>query len=244
MKRFEGKVVIITGAGRGIGKAVAQKLAKEGAIVIVVDIDEENAQTVSKSINSDGNFSMAIRCDVASFKETENMVERVIERFGRIDILVNNAGITRDAMINKMSPEQWQAVIDVNLTGMFNVTRNVVPYMRDRLYGRIVNVSSMGAYGSIGQANYAAAKMGVVGLTYTLAKELGRKNITVNAVLPEVTDTEMIKTIPEEVLRSIIESIPLQRLATPEEQANAICFLASDEASFISGAVLKVSGGT
>jgi 3-oxoacyl-[acyl-carrier protein] reductase len=237
-------VAIITGAGRGIGKAVAQKFAKEGAKVIVVDIDEENAQTVSKSIDPGGNLSMAIRCDVASFKETKNMVERVIERFGRIDILVNNAGITRDAMFHKMSPEQWQAVIDVNLTGMFNVTRNVVPYMRDQVYGRIVNVSSMGAYGSIGQANYAAAKMGVVGLTYTLAKELGRKNITVNAVLPEVTETEMIKTIPEEVLRNIIESIPLQRVATPEEQANAICFLASDEASYISGAALKVSGGT
>lgn len=243
MKRFNGKVAIVTGGARGIGEAVVRKLAAGGGRLAILDIDAGLADAVARSADASGERCIAFACDVAMYDETSNAVGRVVDRFGKIDILVNNAGITRDAMFHKMNPEQWRQVIDVNLTGMFNVTRNVAPLMRERGSGRIVNVSSMGAYGSIGQANYSAAKMGVLGFTFTLAKELGGKNVTVNAVLPEITETDMIKTIPEKVLNSMLDEIPLQRAASPEEVASVICFLVSDEASYVSGAAIKISGG-
>lgn len=243
MNRFDGKVALVTGGGRGIGEAVVRRLAEGGGKLAILDIDAGLADAVASSVDPGGERCVGYACDVAASDEASNAVGRVVDRFGKIDILVNNAGITRDAMFHKMTPEQWQEVIDVNLTGMFNITRNVAPLMRDQGYGRIVNVSSMGAFGSIGQANYSAAKMGVLGFTYTLARELGRKNVTVNAVLPEITETDMIKTIPEDVLSSMVASIPLQRAASPEEVASVICFLASDEASYVSGAAIKVSGG-
>jgi 3-oxoacyl-[acyl-carrier protein] reductase len=243
VQSFNGRVAIVTGGGRGIGEAVVRRLAEGGGKLAILDIDAGLANAVASSVDPSAEGCIGFPCDVAVYDEAFKAVGHVVDRFGKIDILVNNAGITRDAMFHKMTPEQWQEVIDVNLTGMFNITRNVAPLMRDQGYGRIVNISSMGAYGSIGQANYSAAKMGVLGFTYTLARELGRKNVTVNAVLPEITETDMIKTIPEDVLSSLVASIPLQRAASPEEVANVICFLASDEASYVSGAAIKVSGG-
>lgn len=244
MNRLNGKVALVTGAGRGIGEATARKLAAEGAKVAVVDIDETSARRVASSIDPSGHNSLGLACDISDYAAVMQMVEQVMAKFGHIDILVNNAGITSDSLFHKMSLEQWQRVIDVNLTGTFNVCRAVVPYMQKQQSGRIVNVSSVSAYGNPGQANYAASKAGIIGLTKSLAKELGRYNITVNTIEPGLTATDMIKTIPGHILEEKVKKIPLGRPGQPEDQANVICFLASDEASFITGVELQVCGGS
>jgi 3-oxoacyl-[acyl-carrier protein] reductase len=177
-------------------------------------------------------------------ESVELATKKTLEQFGKIDILINNAGITKDASFLKMTSEQWQQVIDVNLTGVFNCTKAIAPSMVERKYGRIVNASSVvGIYGNFGQTNYVATKAGVIGMTQVWARELGRKGITVNAVAPGFIATDMIQTIPEKILEAIKEKTPLQRFGTPEDVANAYCFLASDEASFINGAVISVDGG-
>lgn len=243
MGRFDNKVAFVTGAGRGIGEAVARKLASEGARVAVIDICEENANNVANSIDPTGDICIALTCDVFDEVQVNKTVAAVVKKFGTIHILVNNAGIARDAMIHKMTTEQWNQVIGTNLTGMFFVTRSVVPYMREQRYGKIVNVSSTSAFGNVGQSNYSASKAGVIGLTKTLAKELARYKINVNTVEPSLTDTDIIRTIPKDLLDNMIKSIPLGRLGRPEDQANAICFLASDEAEYITGIEVQVTGG-
>lgn len=241
--RFQSEIAVITGAGRGIGAAIARKLFMEGCRVVILDINETAAIECVQSIDPAGSRSLALACDVSSKEAVSQAVAKIIEKFETVDILVNNAGITSDAMFHKMSLEQWQRVIDINLTGTFLMTSAVVLYMRENNKGRIVNISSTSAYGNIGQTNYAASKAGMLGVTKSLAKELGRYNITVNAIEPGAIETDMLKTVSQSIKDGWLKMMPLARMGQPEDIANAVCFLASDEASFITGVELPVCGG-
>ena len=242
--RLTNKTAVITGAGQGIGWTTALLFAKEGANIVVADINGENAAATVNAISAAGGKAVAVTVNVAKLSECEALVRTAVERFGSIEILVNNAGITRDATLAKMTEEQFDQVIAVNLKGVFNMTKAVSPVMAEKGYGRIVNTSSVvGLYGNFGQTNYVATKSGVIGMTKVWARELGRKGITVNAVAPGFIATDMIATVPEKVITGIKERTPLQRLGEPIDIANAYLFLASDEAAFVSGTVLSVDGG-
>lgn len=244
MKRLEKKVVVITGGARGIGKAAALKFSDEGASVAIWDVDDARGNELINSIIKNGGNAIFQKVDVTDIESTNGAAKFVIEKFGKIHILINNAGITRDASFLKMTPEQWKQVIDVNLTGVFNCTKSVTPYMVSEKYGKIINTSSVvGLYGNFGQTNYVATKSGIIGMTKVWARELGRKNINVNAVAPGFIATDMVDAMPENVLNSMKEKTPIGRLGKPEDIANAYLFLASDEASFINGTVLSVDGG-
>lgn len=239
MNRLEQKVAIVTGGAMGIGKATALRFAQEGAKVAIWDINQEQGQALADEIG--GKFYAVNTTDLSA---CEAAASQVAEAFGQIDILINNAGITRDASMKKMTADQWQQVIDVNLTGVFNCTKAVVPYMLEREYGRIISAASVVAHnGNFGQTNYVATKAGVIGMAKVWAKEFGRKGITSNAVAPGFIGTEMVLTIPEKVISMLTEKTPVPRLGKPEEIAAAYAFLASDEAGFINGAVLNVDGG-
>ncbi len=242
MKRFENKVVIVTGGAAGIGAAAVEKFLSEGAFVIAWDVvgQSEKQQEVTAG-NSHYKF---YKVNIAKFEEVEAATKEVLKQFGKVDVLINNAGITRDASLQKMTVEQWQQVMDVNLTGVFNCTKAISPIMIQNNFGRIINTSSIvGLHGNYGQGNYAATKAGVIALTKTWARELGKHNITVNAVAPGFIATDMIRTIPEKVIAMMTEKVPLKKLGTAEDVANTYAFLASDEAQFISGAVISVDGG-
>ena len=242
--RLKNKVAVITGAGQGIGKTTAHLFAREGASIIVADINLDHAQTTANEITANGGKAIAVNVNVASLKECEALAKTAIEKFGTIDILVNNAGITRDATLAKMTEEQFDQVISVNLKGVFNMTKAVTPVMVEKGYGKVVNTSSVvGLYGNFGQTNYVAAKSGVIGMTKVWAREFGRKGITVNAVAPGFIATDMIATVPEKVINGIKERTPLQRLGDPIDIANAYLFLSCDESAFVSGIVLSVDGG-
>ena len=241
--RLKDKVALITGAGRGIGREAALLFAQEGAKVAVCDVIDEGQQ-VADEINSKGGEALFVKADVTDREQVRRMVETVKEGFGRIDILINNAGVLRDAQLLKLSEEDWDLVIDVNLKGVFNVAQAVAPVMIEQGKGKIVNVASVVAlYGNFGQTNYVASKAGVIGLTKVWARELGRKGINVNVVAPGFIQTEMVAGVPEKILEMVRERTPLGRLGTPRDVANAYLFLASDEADFINGAVLSVDGG-
>ncbi len=244
MSRLEGKIAVITGGAQGIGKATAEKFATEGASVALWDMSREKGDAAVQNLVARNFTAEFYDVNVADYASVENAARKTMERFGRIDILINNAGITRDATLMKMSPEQWKQVIDVNLTGVFNCTKIVAAFMAEKGYGRIINAASVvGLYGNFGQTNYVATKAGVIGMTKVWARELGKKGITVNVVAPGFIETEMIQSVPEKVLNSVTERTPLGRLGKTEDIANAYCFLASDDASFITGAVLSVDGG-
>ncbi|WP_353484366.1 3-oxoacyl-ACP reductase FabG [Haliscomenobacter sp.] len=244
MPRLLNKVAIITGGARGIGKATAMRFLQEGALVAIWDIDAANSQNLIEECKAQGYSCEFYRVNTANLEEVQQATDAVIADFGQIDILINNAGITRDSSLKKMSPLQWQQVIDVNLTGVFNCTKAVTPYMVEHNYGRIVNAASIVAlYGNFGQSNYVAAKAGVIGMTKVWAREFGRKGITVNAVAPGFIKTEMVETIPAEQLAELEARTPVGRAGQPEDIANAYLFLASDEASFINGVTLSVDGG-
>lgn len=236
--RLEGKVAIITGAGGGIGREAVKLFAKEGAKVIACDLKEEMMEDLK------GIGGVEIReLDVTDRGKIKEVVEDVYERYGKIDVLVNNAGITRDALLVRMREEDWDRVIDVNLKGVFNMTQAVVPYMM-KGGGSIINTSSVvGVYGNIGQTNYSASKAGLIGMTKTWAKELGRYGIRVNAVAPGFIKTPMTEKVPEKVINMVIERTPLRRMGDPIEVARVYLFLASDESSFITGQVIGVDGG-
>lgn len=240
---FKDKVAVVTGSAQGIGEAVARKLAMEGADVVIVDVDIKAAERVASSIDNINNEVLAVKCDVSNEEDVKKLFKQVIDRFGRLDILVNNAGINRDAMLTKMTLENWEKVIAVDLTGVFLCSREASVIMKEQNYGKIVNVSSVAARGNIGQSNYSAAKAGVVGLTKTMAKELGRYNINVNCVQPGFTLTQMTTSLPEKIKEQFIKQIPLGRACEPKEQASVIAFLASDESSYMTGKVLEVDGG-
>ena len=242
--RLLDKVAIITGAGRGIGQATAVKFAAEGAKVVVCDIDEGGIEETVKLCKETRGAAIGQQADVRDIKSLETMVACTVAKWGRIDCLVNNAGIVSDAQLGNMTEEQFDRVIEINLKGVFNCTKAVLNTMTAQGSGVILNASSIvGLYGNFGQTNYAAAKFGVIGMVKTWARELGRKGIRANAVCPGFIGTPLIQSIPERVLRGLEEKVPLGRLGKPEEVANTFAWLASDEASYISGAVIEVSGG-
>ena len=243
MYDFSEKIAVVTGAGKGIGKSIAERFMKEGVKgLALLDFDFERVTQTAKELDPEGKTAVPFQCNVADLESVREAFKAVEERFGRVDILINNAGITRDGMFHKMTPEQMHAVIDVNFFGVYNCCSAVIGGMRERAYGKIVNMSSTSSYGNVGQANYSASKGAIEGFTRTLAKESGRKNITVNAVLPGVIDTEMMRAIPEEKLKGIIASHPMQRMGTPEEVAALVMFLSSDESSYVSGECIITSG--
>jgi 3-oxoacyl-[acyl-carrier protein] reductase len=238
------RVAIITGGGGGIGRAAALRFAQEGAKVAVADVVAEAAQRVADEVKAAGGEALAAVVNAADRASVDSMVEQVRARWGRIDILVNNAGILRDARLVKMAEADFDAVIGVNLKGVFNCTQAVAPIMIEQEYGRIVNTASVVAlYGNFGQTNYVASKAGVIGMTKVWARELGRKGITVNAVAPGFIQTEMIAGLPENVFKMLLERVPVGRMGEPEDIANAYVWLASDQASYVNGAVLSVDGG-
>ena len=245
MNRLQDKVAIITGGARGIGKATAKKFLSEGAAVAIWDINDElgKATTTEMEKESAGKVQF-YKVNTTDLAAVTTAAAQVAADFGGIDILVNNAGITRDASVKKMTSEQWQQVIDVNLTGVFNCTKAVAPYLIERGGGRIINAASVVAHnGNFGQTNYVATKAGVIGMTKTWAREFGRKGITANAIAPGFINTEMIRTVPENIIDNLKGKTPLGRLGEVEDIASAYCFLASDEAAFITGTVLNVDGG-
>jgi 3-oxoacyl-[acyl-carrier protein] reductase len=243
--KLRGRVALVTGGSRGIGKAISLALAREGADVVVDHLEQkEEANEVVEEIRRMRRRALAFQTDVRDFDKVVNMVEQTIEEFGKIDILVNNAGIVRDKTLRKMKKEEWEIIIDTNLSGVFNCIKAVITYMEERKNGKIINISSViGETGNFGQSNYAAAKAGVIGLTKSVAKEVARKGITVNAVAPGFTETGMLKTIPESVKEQILKQIPMGRFATPEDIAKVVVFLTSDDANYITGQVINVNGG-
>jgi 3-oxoacyl-[acyl-carrier protein] reductase len=242
--RLKDKVAIITGSARGIGQATALKFAAEGAKVVVCDLDRKAVDEVVAEIAGQGGQAIGFAVNVTDKASIVAMVKGVTDKYGRIDVLVNNAGIVDDAMLRKMTDDQFERVIDINLKGTYNCARAVVDIMIAQGAGVILNASSViGLYGNFGQTNYAASKFGVIGMAKTWARELGRKGIRANAVCPGFVETTILKSIPQKVMQAMIDRVPLGRLAKPEEIANTYAFLASDEASYINGAVIEVSGG-
>jgi 3-oxoacyl-[acyl-carrier protein] reductase len=242
--QLKNKTAIITGGANGIGRETTLKFVAEGCRVMIWDIDAEKAAETQKLAGDHSSMIDFMSVDIRSYEAVEKAVAKTVESFGKIDILINNAGVTADSTLKKMTPDQWQKVIDVNLTGVFNCGKAVAMHMIDAGGGRIINTSSVVAHnGNFGQSNYVATKTGVIGLAKVWAKELGRYRITVNAVAPGFIDTDMIKSVPEKVLDGLRGQTPLGRLGQPEDIANAYVFLASEKASFITGAVLNVDGG-
>ena len=244
MNKLENKIAVVTGAAKGIGAAIARRLFEDGAeAIVVLDLDLEQAEETAKALDPLGEKVIAMKCNVSDRDEVNLVFSSIIEKFGRVDILINNAGITKDAMFHKMSVEDWNKVINVNLNSMFFTCQAVAKSMRERNYGKIVNISSNAAWGNPGQANYSASKGGVVSLTRTLAKEMGPKNITVNAVAPSLIDTDMIKTIPEDLMSMALMLNPMRRVGQVSEVASVVSFLASDDSSYVNGDCIQVNGG-
>lgn len=244
MQRLPGKVSLITGAGQGIGLATALKFAREGATVVVADVRQAQVDAAVAACQAEGVPALGFVMDVTQREQVDAVVAQVRDRLGRIDVLVNNAGITQDARLQKMTLEQFDRVIDVNLRGVFHCSQAVADTMVAQGSGVILNASSVvGIYGNFGQTNYAATKFGVIGFTKTWSRELGPKGVRVNAVAPGFVQTPILETIPDSVMKDMEQRVPLRRLGRPEEVANVYAFLASDEASYINGAVLEVCGG-
>lgn len=242
---LEGKVAIVTGASLGIGSACALDLARNGAnVAINYRKHDAEARAICDQVNAMGRRGLAVRADVANFADAQAMVATVVKQFGRVDILVNNAGVNRDAVIWKMTEEQWDEALDINLKGYFNYIRSVAPQFKEQGSGKIVNVTSInGLRGKFGQANYAAAKAGIIGLTKTVARELAKSNVNCNAVAPGLIETDMIKAAPEDVRQKAMAEIVLGRIGAPEEVAYVVTFLCTEKARHITGEVIKVDGG-
>jgi 3-oxoacyl-[acyl-carrier protein] reductase len=244
MRRFEGRVSIVTGASQGIGETIARGLAEEGATVILADVQKDKLETVARAIVEDGGKADTHQVDVSDTVAVEGVVAAVVAAHGRIDHLVNNAGITRDGLLMRMREEDWDAVLRVNLKGTFNFSKAVIRTMIAAKYGRIVNIASVaGLMGNAGQANYAASKAGVIAFARSLAREVGARGITVNAVAPGFIATAMTDVLPEDVKKAYLEIIPLKKFGLPKDVASAVEFLLSDAAAYITGQVVSVNGG-
>lgn len=239
------KLAIITGGARGIGKQIALTFAKEGYnIAINYRTENEDLKNTKKEIEENNVKCFTFQGDVTNFKDCEQFVKQIVEEFGNIDVLVNNAGITRDTLLMRMKEEDFKQVIDTNLIGTFNVTKNVISYMMKARSGRIINISSVvGISGNAGQTNYSASKAGIIGFTKSLAKEVASRNITVNAVAPGFIETQMTDVLKEDIKEEIAKKIPLKRMGTPQDVANVVKFLASNESSYITGQVINIDGG-
>jgi 3-oxoacyl-[acyl-carrier protein] reductase len=245
MKLLEGKTALITGAARGIGRAIALRFADEGADIAFTDLNyDDNAKSLENELNAKGVKGKAYASDASDFADTEKVVNQIVEHFGKIDILVNNAGITKDTLLMRVTEEQWDLVIKINLKSVFNFTKAATKSMMKNRYGSIVNLSSVvGVGGNAGQANYSASKAGIIGFTKSIARELGSRNIRSNAVAPGFIQTEMTAALPQDVREEWINKIPLRRGGTPEDVANVCLFLASDLSSYVSGQVINICGG-
>ncbi len=242
--KLKDKVALITGGARGIGQSIALTFAKEGADIVVADVNLEVAQKTASEIEALGRKALALEMDVTDFAKVEEGVNKILDKFGKVDILVNNAGITKDNLILRMSQAEWDAVINVNLKGTFNCIKAVSRPMIKQRSGKIVSIASIiGLMGNPGQANYAASKAGIIALTKTVAKELSSRNINANAVAPGFIQTEMTAKLPENVKAKMMEAIPLAKLGMPQDVANVCLFLASEDASYITGQVITVDGG-
>jgi 3-oxoacyl-[acyl-carrier protein] reductase len=241
---LEGKVALVTGAAQGIGRAVALLLARNSADIVISDINLEKAEETAKEVEAIGRRALALKANVASLDEVEHMIEAILERFGQIDILVNNAGIARDKLILRMTEEDWDAVLNVNLKGTFNCTKVVIRHMSKQRRGKIVNIASVvGEMGNVGQANYSASKAGVIGFTKTVAREFAQRGINVNAIAPGYIETPMTEALPEKAKEELKRIIPMERLGQPDDIAEAVLFLVSDSSNYITGHVLNVNGG-
>lgn len=244
MNGLKDRIAVITGGADGIGRATAMRFAQEGAVVVIWDMNEEKGKQTAAEINAAGGKALFLKVNTSNFAEVEAASKKVVEQYGKYEILINNAGITRDSTLKKMTPELWQQVIDVNLTGVFYCAKCAADIMTEQGWGRIVNASSVVAlYGNFGQTNYVATKAGLIGMTKTMARELGKKGVTVNAVAPGFILTDMVRKMPEEVLKSMEDKVPVKRLGKPEEIAAVYAFLASDDAAYINGTVISVDGG-
>ncbi len=240
----KGKVAVITGASRGIGKSIALALAAQGATIVAMDMDQAATDAVVAELQASGTKALAVVGNVTVAADVERMIDAAVEAFGRVDILVNNAGITRDGLIMRMKDEDWDAVLSVNLKGAFVCTRTAFKVMSKQRYGRIINIASVvGQMGNAGQANYCASKAGLIGLTKSNAREMAKRNVTVNAVAPGFIATAMTDALPEKVREELAAQIPLERLGSAEDIAHAVVFLASEASAYITGHVLSVNGG-
>ncbi len=242
--RLSGKTALVTGGGRGIGREIALVLAGEGADIVIWDVNPSDAQTACKDIEALGRKALADQVDVTNFESVEVGVNKILDKLGKIDILVNNAGITKDNLLLRMSQQEWDAVINVNLKGTFNCTKAVFRPMSKQRGGKIINIASIiGIIGNYGQANYAASKAGIIALTKTSARELASRNVNVNAIAPGFIQTEMTAKLPEDVKAKMMQAIPMAKLGAPKDVANACLFLASGESDYITGQTIVVDGG-
>ena len=241
---LKGKVALITGAAQGIGKVIAVRLAESGASIAICDLNIDGLQTTTKEIESAGGRALPIEANVASMDQTQAMVEKTVKELGGVHILVNNAGITRDSLLLRMTVDDWDKVLTVNLKGVFNCTKAALKFMAKQRYGRVISIASIvGEMGNAGQANYAASKAGVIGFTKTVAREYAKRSITANAIAPGFIATAMTDELPEKAREDLMKQIPIGRLGTPEDVANAVLFLASDASNYITGQVINVNGG-
>ena len=244
MRNLEGKYCIVTGAGKGIGKAIVKRFLEEQAAgVAILEWDLALAEATAKELDPTGKRVIAIQCNVADSQVVKAAIEQVVAAFGRVDVLINNAGVTRDKIFHKMEDDDWNTVINVNLNGVYNLCKYVVPLMREQESGSIVNISSTSLMGNPGQANYAASKAALQGFTRTMAKELGRKNVRMNCIAPGYIDTDMMRAVGEEILGRMVKGIPAQRLGDPDEIATIAAFLSTDDSSWVSGQTIFASGG-
>tara|TARA_A100001015_G_scaffold88309_1_gene98245 strand:- start:774 stop:1517 length:744 start_codon:yes stop_codon:yes gene_type:complete len=242
---FKGKTVVITGASRGIGLSIAEHFAKEGANIALCSTNDERAKQTAAKLKETYNINAFGKgLDIKQFDSVQEFMKEIIAEFGQIDVLINNAGITKDNLLLRLNETDWSDVIETNLNSIFNTTKSVIKFMLKKKYGRIINVASVvGLMGNPGQSNYAASKAGMIAFTKSIAREYGKKNITINAVAPGFIQTDMIETLPKEYLDNIMDNIPMVRLGMPDDVSRAILFLASDDASYITGQVLSIDGG-